>query len=270
MQSFRQNTALSNDTLMRMAPAIGATQPYINTSERFGFLNTLEMIEAVRDSGWLPVAVQTPHARTSKGKHYGRHVIRFRRESDVGLRGYEPNVGDVIPELVLFNAHDATTAFRFLAGLFRFICSNGLVVADSTFSSLYVRHTKHAIKQGRDAALQVLDSVPQLIATVDAWRAIELTSDQQSLFDSKAADLRGMTTIKPVPGALLRSRRYHDRRNDLWTVYNRVQENLVNGGVEGRDANNHYRNTRKIGDVKEVLRVNQGVWSLAEEFAKAA
>lgn len=265
--------SFSNEDLAYAAPAVVAQVPGAKVSTRYGMFRTLDLVDALRETGWLPVAAEMPNARSDEGREFGRHVLRFRQEHT--LRAYDaprPNVGDIVPELVMFNAHDGTTAFRFMAGLFRFICSNGLVVADGTFGAVHVRHTRFAIREAQDAALQVVDEIPQIIGRVDAWRNVELNHVSQEIFAREAAELRGMpANVVPIPGRLLRARRYDDHGDTLWKVFNRVQESVLEGGYYGAPkAGGATVKVRKIGDVTKRLTVNRQLWELAEQYAQAA
>ncbi|MFM9755269.1 DUF932 domain-containing protein, partial [Streptomyces turgidiscabies] len=55
-----------------------------------------------------------------------------------------------------------------------------------------------------------------------------------------------------------------DRKNDLWAVFNRVQENLVKGGLNGRTANGRNQRTRPVQGIDQNLRLNRALWLLAE------
>ncbi len=63
---------------------------------------------------------------------------------------------------------------------------------------------------------------------------------------------------------ILRPRRYDDNRADLWTVFNRVQENLVKGGLSGRAANGRRQRTRAVQGIDQNVRLNRALWLLAD------
>lgn len=256
------------DELAHVAPAIVATSPAEKVSDRFGMLSTADLIRALGETDWLPVAAEMPNARTAGGALYGRHMIRFRQARDTGLQA---RVNDVVPELVMFNAHDGTTAFRFMAGLYRFICANGMVVADATFGAIYVRHTGQVIRDAQQAALQVADSVPALMCKVEAWKGTQLQLSEQTEFATRAAEIRGMPDrVTPITARLLRPSRPQDHGADLWHTFNRVQEQILNGGYYGRAEDGYSCKVRKIGDVSRRMRVNRELWELADTYAQAA
>ena len=73
----------------------------------------------------------------------------------------------------------------------------------------------------------------------------------------------------PVSAAkLLETRRYDDRGNSLWQVFNRVQENLIRGGQKDysrrRDNGSRHVRTRPVTGLAEDIRLNKSLWHLAE------
>jgi len=59
----------------------------------------------------------------------------------------------------------------------------------------------------------------------------------------------------------LEVRRELDEGNDLWTVFNRVQEAVTHGGTARL---NDRRHTRGIKAVDSTIRVNTRLWKAAE------
>jgi len=68
---------------------------------------------------------------------------------------------------------------------------------------------------------------------------------------------------------LLRARRAADAGSDLWSVYNVVQENLIQGGVLKRAAGGRLTRTRKVRAIREDVRINTGLWAIAERYLQA-
>lgn len=91
-------------------------------SEKYCFVPTTKVIDVLAKNGWMPVKASEVHAR---GERIGfqKHLIRFRK-SNQGIIKKD----DIFPEIVLFNSHDGSASFQISAGLFRMICSNGLIL----------------------------------------------------------------------------------------------------------------------------------------------
>ena len=59
-----------------------------------------------------------------------------------------------------------------------------------------------------------------------------------------------------------------DSGNDLWTTFNRIQENMIKGGMSGRSKSGRRSTTREVNGVTENVKLNRALWTLADEFAK--
>ena len=59
-----------------------------------------------------------------------------------------------------------------------------------------------------------------------------------------------------------------DRAPDLWTTFNRVQENIIKGGVRGRNATGKRVTTRAVNGIDQDIKLNRALWVLAEEMRK--
>ena len=65
---------------------------------------------------------------------------------------------------------------------------------------------------------------------------------------------------------MLTPRRYEDRRDDLWTVYNRVQESLIKGGLSGRTVQGKNNRTRAVTSIDGDVKLNRALWVMAENM----
>lgn len=262
--SKSSNEVLSNDKIARLAPAAFAIAPHEKLSERYAFLPTIEIVDALRGAGWLPMFAGQGKARELGREGVQRHVVRFRRAGSASI-----SAGDVVPELVLLNSHDGSSAYQLHAGLFRFVCGNGLVVADATFARVSIRHSAVTRDEVVDASFRIVEEVPRLAESVETMRGVELSRGEQEAFAGAAARLRWDAEALPVePAALLAPRRWEDKSPDLWTTFNTVQENMIKGGVRGRSSTGKRLRTRGVGSVTEDTKINKALWHLAEEMKR--
>ena len=63
-------------------------------------------------------------------------------------------------------------------------------------------------------------------------------------------------------------RRHEDDRGDLWTTFNRLQENTVRGGIEGLSRSGRAATSRPLSDISRSVDYNAQLWQLAEEVAE--
>jgi hypothetical protein len=253
---------LTNEQLSMKASAIFATAPHAKASERYSFVPTITVVDALRSAGWNPVFAGQSIAKDAGRSGLQRHVVRFQHD-DV-----QPVINGVVPELLLINSHDLTSAFQLHAGLFRFVCGNGMVVADATFEKISLRHQGLSTGEIIDASFRVLAEMPKLAAQVDGMRAMQLTAGEQEAFASAAAIARWGDEPQAEARALLQTRRSEDRGDDMWNTFNRVQENLTKGGVRGTNTEGKRRRVRGVKSVSEDTKLNKALWHLAEEFRR--
>jgi hypothetical protein len=255
---------LDDDQLRRLVPSIFAPAPWGGMSGRYRMVPTIEVVGMLRDRGFLPVRAEQSRARTPDRRDVTRHMVRFRHADHLSPLA----VGAEAPELVVVNSHDGTSAYRFMAGIFRLVCSNGMVVQSGDTGSIAVRHSGAADLRERvvDATFQIMDEAPRTLAKIERWKGIELTPPQREAY---AAALERKDTRAIRPAQVLAPRRPEDRRSDLWATASVVQEHLLRGGDLVRAATGRWTTTRPVKSVGEDLRLNRALWTLTEKLAEA-
>lgn len=253
---------LTNEIIAKRAPSVFAQSPYDGLSNRYGFIPTISVIDALRVEGWHPINVREQHVRNEDKRGFARHVVRFRRED------LAPIVGDVFPEIVLENSHDGTSAYKMHAGMFRLVCSNGMVTSDGEFAALSIRHSGDVVGRVIEGAADLVEEMPRLTDGIENMRTVRLDAEEQRIFARAALTLRYDSDdhIPVSEDALLRVRRSADQDNTLWTVFNRVQENIIRGGLRGFAKNGQRTTTREVKSIKEDIRLNKALWTLAEQM----
>lgn len=271
---FAQNTPLTLDQAIERVPAIGATDHKPGLSAKYGQVHTAEVVKSFINAGYLCIGASQTKSRNTDLRAYAKHVIQFTRPElrGVSLAG---ETGDI--RVVISNSHDGTGAYVGSLGLFRHACTNSLVVSLG-LGCFRVRHHLNAPGEVIEATYRVLDNIPLLKDRVTEFSQKQLTSEQRLSFAVRAAELRWTPEERGIdPSQLLKLRRAADASDSLWHVYNRVQENLIKGGLQywKKPQNHAVENaypkrfsTRSVTAPVEVVRVNRALWELAEEYAK--
>jgi hypothetical protein len=235
-------------------------RPHHAVSEKYRFIPTKEVLDIAADHGWFPANVQEARTRVEANHGFQKHIVRLRNV--LMSRGME------FPEIVVVNSHLGSAAFWLLLGWFRCVCLNGTIVGD-TVESHKIRHVGFAPSLVESAIKQILDVTPRVEENVNRFKAIEMTPAEQRVFAKAAAELRfDAEKVNVEPDQLLTVRRYDDKGSDLWTTFNRVQENVIRGGVRTRTADGRRVRSRAVTGVSEDVRLNRALWTLTEEFAK--
>jgi hypothetical protein len=256
--------ALLPAALTQSAPAAFAESPDVNrTSRHYQFISTRRVIDALLETGFEPTRAQQTRSRCGSSPDHARHMIRF---------SYVKNslsLLDAIPELILINSHDATSAYTLRAGLFRPICTNGLVSQIGDFGLLHVPHRGNVIHNVVDGALTIARGFNDITRVVERMAARALSDAEQRAFAARALSIRYPQEARHTPiraEQLLNARREADFGSSLWLTYNVVQENLMMGGLAGRSLSGRGSRTRAIRAIREDVRVNVGLWNHAMTF----
>jgi hypothetical protein len=275
MHSFinRNQTPLTLDEIAQRAPSALATRPYDAMSAKYGFVPTLGVIEAMIAAGFQPFSATQSRTRIVGKGEFTKHLIRFRHQ-DVGPLA----VGDVVSEVVLINSHDGTSAYKLIAGLYRLVCSNGMMVSDGEIDSINVAHKGNIVQEVLDGSHRLIADTRKSLGTVQNWTRLQLTDGEQRVFAESAHTLRfadsdGKVTTPITPDQLLVPRRREDIGGDLWHTLNRVQENVIAGGLHAiqRDADGRRVrrvSTRRINGIDQDVRLNRALWALAGKMAE--
>jgi len=256
--------ALSLDTLRARVPAVFALAAHESLSSKYTFIPTERVLSGLMCAGFLPVDARQARSRRRSPVH-ARHILRLRRRYEtVQLR-------DSIPEIVFLNSHDGSSAYQLRMGLFRVVCTNGMIVSRGAFPAYCVSHRGNVVDEVVAAALNIAERFDSLAVRVEQMENRRMFMDEQIGFAERALALRFDDALQAgmQPSALLAVRRVEDARDDLWSVLNRVQENLLRGGLSRHSATGRLTRTRRISSIREDVRINSGLWDLASGMLAA-
>ena len=255
---------LSNEQLVSRAPSIGAVMAAEHVSDKYSFVPTLKAVDYIRDVGWSPVEARQSRALDRKREGLQKHMIRFSRP--------ELNINGHRLEMIMFNSHDAGSSFQLYAGVFRFVCMNGMVVGEQMehFRHIHVGFDPDAFVRSAEAMSSRMGELGEVI---DDWQGIKLDYNERRLYAESAHLLVYPETldnkVAPIkPSALARPRRDEDSKDDLWTTFNVVQENATKGGLRGRSESGRRMTTRPIGALDKDKTLNRALWTLTQKMAE--
>lgn len=211
-----------------------AAAAHSSRSSKYTYIPTNDIINALAREGFHAVASKQTTPRKDLSRiGFTKHMVRLRHESS----GEFQALGSY-PEIVLTNAHDGTGGYQCFGGLFRMFCFNGLVVSDSRIECVSIPHKGDVVGQVIEGTYSVLKSVTEAARGISEWTNLQLTASEQLAYAEAAHELRfdrdeeGKPLTAIEPAQLLKVRRREDEGNDLWRVFNRVQESVVRGGID--------------------------------------
>lgn len=253
---------LTNEQLKAQAPALFTAEPHFNVSDKYHFIPTIDVINEIKNNNWYPVSVAQASVRDADKEFYQSHLVRFRHFDDL----LAPS--DNAVELILFNSHDRSKSFTISAGIFRFVCANGLVVAENVFESYKIKHIGDRDNDVAAAVASITAIKPKLMEKISKLESITLNAFEKESFAQSAIPLRFEEHLEVDHRDLLIPHREQDSKDDLYTVFNVIQENLLRGNVSGVNKESGRRFTsREITSISKDVTINQGLWDIAERIA---
>ncbi len=254
---------LNNQELRAKAPSLFQNQPYSEVSDKYHFIPTIDIVEQLREQSWFPVAVSQSNVRDENKEGFQQHYVRFQNFQD--LINPSPNV----VELLLFNSHDRSKCFTISAGIYRYVCSNGLVIADSVFESYKIKHLGDKNNDVENAVNRITQVKPKLLNKISKFENIILSQTEKETFVKSVLPLRFEKHLElDNNNDLLIPLRVEDEKNDLYTVLNILQENLLSSKITGYNKETKRRFTSKeITSISKDTEINKGIWEIAERIA---
>jgi len=244
------------EQIKSLAQSVFTTEKAAHLTDKYVQTPTIKVVEDLMNLGWEVSKVQEVKAR--KGVGFQKHLLVF-RHPDIMIKG--ANGDDAQPQILLTNSHDGKAAFNFRVGIFRFICSNGLVVSDADFENVSIRHMNYTFETLQAKVNEMINKLPGLVQKINLFKSTELTEVQMQEFATKAAALRSKETVNIMD--VLKAERVEDEGNDLWAVFNRVQEKIVGGSyVYGSKR----RKARSIKNFQQDIKINEQLFELAELY----
>lgn len=118
------------------------------------------------------------------------------------------------------------------------------------------------------AGLGIFDRVEE---KRDAMQSLMLPPPAQQAMAKAALTYRFGEEHQPVTESqILSPRRWQDESNDLWTTYQRIQENLIKGGLSGLTTKGKRAHTRALKGIDGDVKLNRALWVMAENMLQLA
>ncbi|EOI6389143.1 DUF932 domain-containing protein [Yersinia enterocolitica] len=254
----RRDRPLTREELAHYVPSVFSEDKHESRSERYTCIPTITLLENLQREGFQPFFACQTRVRDQSKREHTKHMLRLRRAGQI--------TGQQVPEIILLNSHDGSSSYQMLPGLFRQVCQNGLICGQS-FGEVRVLHKGNVVEKVIEGAYEVLGIFDRVEEKRDAMQSLALPAPAQQALANAALRYRFGEEHRPVtPSQLLTPRRNEDDNDDLWTVYQRVQENLIKGGLSGRTAQGRRAQTRAVKGIDSDVKLNRALWVMAENM----
>lgn len=261
INQIRRDRPLTCEELMRHVPSIFGEDKHASRSEKYTFIPTITLLENLQREGFQPFFACQSRVRDPDRREHTKHMLRLRRAGQIN--------DQQVPEIIILNSHGGESSFQLLPGIFRSVCTNSLVCGQS-FGEIRVPHRGNVVEKVIEGAYEVLGIFDRVEEKRDVMQSLLLPPTVQQAFAKAALTYRFGNEHQPVTASqILTPRRYEDRQDDLWSVFNRCQENLLKGGLPGRTAKGKRSHTRAVNGIDGDVKLNRALWVMAEELQQA-
>lgn len=286
------NNQLELDELQVLAPAVFATGAAKNVTEKYEFFPTIDIVNDLAALGWYPVSAQQQRRskmessttdRKPLSTSTARHLIRFEH-----VDHQEFGDGQQRPQIILVNAHDRTASIQLYIGIFRFACSNGLIVGNMSSEPIMIRHQHYSFEYVRTSIQKMVTEFQMVEQYMDAMKNTIITDEERKMdlaleFIACRYDTLSDEEIEEqfdVAGLLI-AMREEDAGDTLWNLMNIAQEKLLAGGSalmrfsmpsrakKGQQRTAQWKNTKGISQIKKSVKLNKAIWNTAMSYMEA-
>tara|TARA_R110000824_G_scaffold15193_7_gene64084 strand:+ start:1268 stop:2113 length:846 start_codon:yes stop_codon:yes gene_type:complete len=273
IQNFNEGLGsyLTKDQVKEICPVAFETAPTNpNVTNKYLFVNTETIIDDLGKLGWKPV---TAAMRKNRGKDtiFSKHMVTF-QNPDIMIKSKDGD--DAFPRIILSNSHDGLQAFKFSVGIYRLVCSNGLVVADEEFSDFKIKHKGYTFEELRNVISQAVQDLPNKVEVLNKMKNRILTEVEKEKLALDAMLIRAGITPdsdkakdfeydKETIVDILEPKRDADKGSSLWTVFNVIQEKITKGDFHAALKGAKIRKVRAIKSFEKDLEVNKQLFRLA-------
>jgi len=290
-EKVKNHQALNDDEIKLLCPVAfkdTMTKVEINKlglSDHYSFVPTMNVINDLRELGYEVTDAVQVKARKKSTNGYQKHMITLEhpkykidqvKEVELADGTTETQIlpPNEYPQILLTNSHDGGNAFTLSAGIFRLVCSNGLVIKTEDYGSARLVHKGYSFEAVQELVKQFEETMGEVLTRITAMKKVELTKAQQIEFAKQAALLRfksksynedNIADVVDIDD-LLNVDRKEDAGNGLYEVFNRVQESLINGKYHYLGTKDKSRKARPIKNFKQSIEVNSKLSKLAFEL----
>jgi hypothetical protein len=241
-----------------------------NLSDKYQLIDSRQVIKQFESLGFNYETTSSSKVRDPLRQGYQKHMMVFTRDDLVLDDGNKM-------QLLAINSHDGGHSLNIRAGVYRAVCANGLVAGADIYQQRVI-HIGDVLKKTRESINEIVARSGDLRHELNLMQSRELSFQESEQLIKDAVDLRlndieGLYTVDL--SSVDRLRRKEDKGQDLYTVFNRIQESIIRGGiryqtrkVETNQFGHEYNKTRnattkEIKSIAKSIEYNTKLWNKA-------
>jgi hypothetical protein len=210
---------ITRDQLRTLTPSVFATTPWEGISPSYRLIPTSDVLDLLEGQGLRVTSARQSRSRIEGKAPFTRHMLRLRHDDFLHSQGE-------VPEVVLVNSHDRSSAYRVFSGVFRLVRENGMIIQSADFGSFSIRHSgsRDLFQQVRDATSEIMESIQTIESAAEAEigpkgspfqpsRQLPATAPDQRHRRTHPSRLASPRPHLPARHPLQQMRRHADRAN---------------------------------------------------------
>jgi hypothetical protein len=210
------------------------------------YIPTLDVVTKLQDEGWQLSGVAEQRGKNRKTSN---NYVQL-QHPDFAIKNNKGK-DEAYTSITISNSCNGLQPLQMSLGMFRQVCSNGMIRFDEHAESQTIKHTEINSRDLDRFVISMNSKANTLLTEVNEMKHRGLSIKDMRKLAIEAARLRYDNLDKINIDNLFAVNRVEDESNDLWTVFNRIQENL----------------THDVSNMNENIRLNQQLFSLVESFA---
>ena len=246
--------------------------PHHSRSARYSVINSTDIIERMKAHGLELTSIQKTRVRDNSREGYQKHLMRFKPTFTV------PAIAGHDHEVLVVNSHDGSSSYRMLAGLIRFACSNGIIVGDFS-TEVKIRHvgmTDGKLAQGLKEVYATFETQKRVVEQMQSFTPtpLQIAHVATEIARERIAKRKGSFDHKLTLSTVMGAKRDADAGLDLWTMFNRIQESVIRGGIAykyktierdektgSEKTKRHNRHTKEVKGIDQQQELNRMVFN---------
>jgi len=214
------------------------------------YIPTIEVLGMLQKEGWIVKGVAEHREKNRKiSKNYVQlHHPDFELLNKKGK-------SEAVASLTVTNSCSGNSPLTMDLGFFRQVCSNGAIMFDRQAKSTQIKHVEMNFRNLQPFIKDINAKADEVLEGFGLFQNQHLTIEQARKFAFDAARLKHRSEdITPqMIENLLQVNRAEDEGDNLWSVFNRVQESL----------------TKDVNNFNLDIQLNKQLSSLTEQYVLA-
>lgn len=268
------NTTICQGNSGSRNPVEAKNRSESNTSKNYKFTSSEEIQSALQSQGFELDGVSYAKPTKEANKGFQKHIMIFSKP-DLIVDG-----GNKL-QLLVTNSHDGKSALKLNAGCYRAVCANGLVAGNDMYSTRVLHKGGDFERKLRESLEYIMEQMNSLKGEVELMQNTPINNSQaydylmaMAEYRLKDVDLVGINT-----DSVIKLHRAEDRAEDVYTFFNRVQENIIKGGIQyvknveildadGKVTGSEKKSgkTREVKSISKSMDLNKVLWNGAMDL----